>query len=190
MKNVIDFEDYKLKKRFSQFKGTWDLSYIEGIEGQIGGEGIQLISHVRGINDLHECIEVFRDFNRDKMHLEKDLLSDRTQYKFPTVISRYRSTLDTFTSLYLFLQEALFKYEDEVPEHRWIISMFEDDKFIDDIVCKLTRDIINMELFQRKYASERDKKSISRYLGELNDKKELYTHYLDIFITVKDIEYD
>lgn len=190
MKNVIDFEEYKIKKRLAQFKGTWDLSYVEGLEKKIGIEGHSLITHVKDIDDLSQCIETFREFNIDRDILNDKLSSGRNHYKFPTVISRYRKTIDTFTGLYLFTQEALFKYEDEIPEHRWMLSLLDEDDFSDKLINKISSDIILIERFQKKYVAEYERKSIRKYLNELSAKKDLYVHYLDIFITIKDIDYD
>lgn len=171
MGNIIDILEYKNSLQFTK--------------SQTQHASLQKQNHSHSYNEvqLYNCIDIFSAFNNDKSLLERRLNSNRHEYKFPTIISKYRRTVDVYSGLYLFLQEALFKYELHYAEYDWVISLFKDDEFKSKLEHKILADIKAINTFQHKYKAQQYD-SIKNYLREIEITKGLYTHYISIFDAV------
>lgn len=120
-------------------------------------------------------LDVLPDF----IELECDLLikglrSKKLKYKYPTILSGYRKEINPVDALYQNLQESLFKYDPNNEFCMWVISLFEDDEWLSELIKDLEIDCANITQFQIRYR-------VSHKFRTLHDIKHNFQHYIKFF---------
>jgi hypothetical protein len=178
MKNVIDLDAHKTAKKTTS---------CGSCSSTAKNKKIHVMHNTIESITLEGCVDAFRKYNKDKKILLDSLAKNRSSFKFPTVISRYRKNIDLFTGLYLFSQEALFKIEDNNIEHVWFLSLFSDENFRVKLVSKLDADVAILSIFIERY-SDANHTAMINFLQEMISKRSAYLHYKNIFSEFKDID--
>jgi len=121
-------------------------------------------------------------FNEDLEILRDSFKTEATEFMFPTIMCRYRKGMNPVRGLYYELQKTLFTYNEADIVHRWIISLFHDQSWYNELITALEYDYEAITKFQHKHLPKTRNKHIERELSVLNNVKENLLHFKEVFI--------
>ena len=111
------------------------------------------------------------------------------EFMFPSILCNYRKGINPVKALYNSLQESILKYDRENTHYNWILSLFEDSAWYDNLMLALRTDISNgKEILKSGMNNESilikdDKKNLARTLED-------FLTYVEIFEMLKDWKKD
>jgi hypothetical protein len=115
------------------------------------------------------------------------LETDSLDFKFPSVLVKYRSNINPVRALYYETREMIRSYNYENHYHHWLLSMMQDKEFNNKIIDSLTIDIKRLEKVVSRYYLPLTKYTTDIPL-ELFHARQLikdFRHYKNMFISVQ-----
>lgn len=200
-REIINLPNAKIKHSLEHYKKTGEIS-----ESLIDADDVFLHKNVyKGngvnmslINKIESELKQIRSKNNKAQikEFEQELINLRTQFKtrqdkfiISALSHKYRPGINPVRVLYFSLQESLFKYENKSDLDRWIINMFKDQIWCNEVINCLQEDCANIVAFQKKYAIK-EYKSISDQLLMLNNIRTDFSHYICVFSLMSDWDGD
>lgn len=119
--------------------------------------------------------------------LISNLESENIDFKFPSILSKYRNSINPLRALYYETREMTRSYNYENPFHQWLLTMIQDKEFNNKIVDALSIDIKRLEKIVSRYYLPLTKYTNSIPL-ELFHARQLikdFRHYKNTFISVQ-----
>lgn len=181
---IISFEEAKIKRELKKIHRTNLLHKL------VNSSKNAYASSLKEINTIIKYVyrkEYQQDFTYEYNSLLENLETKQAKFKFPTILSGYRKDMNPIDALYQNLQEALFKYDKDNPICVWIIELFKDEQWLDDLIYAIRKDYTDINNFQHKHY--RNEHAIG--YGEicvLQNIKTNYAHYIEVFSMMKDWE--
>jgi len=176
-----------------------------------------LVEGAYSIDDIHECMPNFSKKHQRiasklidaytvnmKKHLDEIKVSLRTEYsiviesletnnadfKFPTIMHRYRPDLNPITAIYYDCRELMRKFNAADPRHEWLLGLLQDREFSNRMTDALSKDIIRLERIISRYYWPMHK--LSNHIPlELFHARKLTTdfkHYITMFSSILEWE--
>lgn len=130
-----------------------------------------------------ECFK--EEFNRGYNTLVTNLRTKNAKYKFPTVMSGYRKDINPVDALYQNLQEALFCFDKNNKFYVWIISLFRNEEWLDNLLADLHHDCVMISRFQKDNYKNKYNVGINE-LHVLQNIKSNFAHYKKTFAMMRD----
>lgn len=127
-------------------------------------------------------------FELEYQNLISNLKTKNQKYRHPTIMGGYRKTINPIDALYQNLQEVLFKYDDDNEFCVWLVNLFEDSEWLDQLLCDIEEDCINISKFQKKHLKYQKNYKLER-LHVLQNMKSNFTHYKNVFKMMEDCRY-
>ena len=150
----------------------------------------QLRQSLYGSNEYEETYyeekEYYKEkFSKDHAELLACLKTKNAKYKFPTVMSGYRKDINPVDALYQNLQEALFRFDKDDKFYVWIISLFKNKEWLNELLADLHSDCAAISKFQNE--NSRNKYNVGlNELHVLQNIKSNFSHYRKTFAMMKD----
>lgn len=124
---------------------------------------------------------------REYSVLISNLETDNADFKFPSVLIKYRNNINPIRALYYDTREMIRSYNYENPFHQWLLTMIQDKEFNNKIVDALSIDIKRLEKVVSRYYLPLTKYTNDIPL-ELFHARQLikdFRHYKNTFISVQ-----
>ena len=154
---LLELEEYKLH-------GTIPPYFLEGVFKQEFDDSREAIKHWRselsdaGYATQFDDIEKFIVNNevdnytdeKEKFDLAysivlKKLKTNKTEFKFPTVLYKYRPNINPVRAIYFDVKALELLYDKENKNHRWLLSLFEDKRWYKKLLNAIHTDIVSIE---------------------------------------------
>ena len=166
MKGIINFNKTRLLLELEEYKVTGNIPpyFLEGVFKQEFDDSRAALVHWRaelsdaGYAKQFDEIEKFIINNevdnyteeKEKFDLEfsivmKRLKTNKSDFKFPTVLYKYRPGINPVRAIYFDLKAMEVLYDKENKNHRWLLSLFEDKKWYKKLLNAIHTDIISVE---------------------------------------------
>lgn len=170
--NVIHLNYYKLEKHVDCFIETGRLSEFlytdKGLKPELksicDGDVYCELEKSLAVKLANTYLIEIAQFDTDYKSLLSNLNSKDTRYKFPTILSKYKKTVNPLYSIQQELQASILQ-TDQTHISRWIVNTFLDEMFLCDACKDLENDLLTISLFAKKYKSNH--KYINKKLKEL-----------------------
>lgn len=81
----------------------------------------------------------------------ENLHTQDAQFQFPTVLSRYRSSINPVTALYYDAREMVRSYNIDDERHVWLLGLLSDSQFNNQILDALNTDMCSLEKIIKDY---------------------------------------
>lgn len=190
--NVINFETGKIRVALRKFEATGEVSdYLldgESIVKEAYSVGhcstVQRVKTMLEINKLYAYIDFQEQFNIGLAEIKNNFKTIDADFMFPTVLSKYRKGINPVDALYNSLQEALFKFHEDIPAYNWVVSLFEDGDWLDKLLQSMTDDMNAIRAFIKKYISSNGT-FITKELKNLQLMHDHFMHYTEVFLMVR-----
>jgi len=92
------------------------------------------------------------DFTNDYFVLQKKYKSIKTDFKFPTVLIKYRLEIHPVRALYYDLQATQLDYDENNKTHTWFLSLFKNHKWLDNLIESIKFDNENLKQLIKHHA--------------------------------------
>jgi hypothetical protein len=166
MKNIINFTKTRVLLELEEYKlhGTIPPYFLEGVFKQEFDDSRDALKHWKselsdtGYATQFEEIEKFIINNevdnytdeKEKFDLEfsivmKRLKTNKAEFKFPTVLYKYRPNINPVRAIYFDVKALEILYDKENKNHRWLLSLFNDKKWYKKLLNAIHTDIISLE---------------------------------------------
>ena len=119
--------------------------------------------------------------------LMSNLESENIDFKFPSILSKYRNSINPLRALYYETREMIRSYNYENQYHQWLLGMIHDKEFNNKIVDALSIDVKRLEKIVSRYYLPLTKYTNDIPL-ELFHARQLikdFRHYKNMFISVQ-----
>ena len=169
--DVIYLSAYKLKRHVDCFIETGRLNEFLYTDKGLKHE-LRSICSPSVYSELEKSLAIklantylveVNTFDEEFKILLKNLNSKDTKYKFPTILSKYKKTVNPLYSIQQELQASILKEQTHIS--RWIVNTFLNEVFLSEACDDIENDLLNISLFVKKYKS--DHKYINKKLKEL-----------------------
>ena len=154
---LLELEEYKLHRTIPPY-------FLEGVFKQEFDDSQEALKHWKselsdaGYATQFEEIEKFIVNNevvnytdeKEKFDLEfsivhKKLKTNKAEFKFPTVLFKYRPNINPVRAIYFDVKALELLYDKENKNHRWLLSLFEDKRWYKKLLTAIHTDIISVE---------------------------------------------
>lgn len=188
MNTVIDFKKRSLELALKKYESTGIISDIIQQDlpsvAKIGTSSLK-----RSIDrslEIQELEKNVRDTDLFIMEYEIFLSNMRTyssSFMFPTILYKYRRGINPVSSIYHSTQEAIFKFDRSNTHHIWLLSLFDDEVWRENLISSVNKDLNSAEqlLFSSK---ENPSHRIKDDVKDLTKLIEDFYAYLSLFTTV------
>lgn len=136
------------------------------------------------INIKVNIFETYTEFQQDKEHLLSNLETKRPKFKFPTILSQYRRTINPISSIYEATQKAIMNGDDGDFVDQWVLELIKDKNFINDVIDSLITDINRINNIIWLY---KDYNFLFEELQKLFNILKTYSHYVKVFKTINSV---
>ena len=92
------------------------------------------------------------DFTNDFTELRKNFKSLKTDFMFPTVLSKYRPEIHPVRALYYDLQVTQIDYDRTNKTHIWFLNLFKNQMWLDMLIEAINIDNENLKQLIKKHA--------------------------------------
>lgn len=119
--------------------------------------------------------------------LMSNLESENIDFKFPSILSKYRNSINPLRALYYETREMIRSYNYENQYHQWLLGMIHDKEFNNKIIDALSIDVKRLEKIVSRYYLPLTKYTNDIPL-ELFHARQLikdFRHYKNMFISVQ-----
>jgi hypothetical protein len=123
-------------------------------------------------------------FNKEYTELISSLKTKNVKYRMPTVMSGYRKDINPVDALYQNLQEALFCFDKEDKFYMWIICLFKEKLWLDNLLADLTSDCEAISIFQKSNSKNKYNVGLNE-LHILQNIKSNFAHYKKTFAMMR-----
>lgn len=207
MNDVVDFvllriqhelEKYSKSKTipFDLLEGAYSIdeikdSYYEKLDSRYQKIADKLIAaYEKKIKENLDSLKIAlrKDYISTFNHLE----SESSEFKFPSVLVKYRSNINPIRALFYEAREITRSYNPENEYHSWLISLLSDADYNNKIIDALSIDIKRLEKIVSRYYLPLTKYTNSIPL-ELFHARQLikdFRHYKNTFISIKNWDPD
>ena len=190
---IINLADAKIKHCLDHYKKTGQISdpllqpdsifMHDDVKKHAGKKYLPVISQIE--KELQETraksnIEYQKEFEEAFSNLKINFKTKQSKYKFPAILKKYREGMNPVRALYFCLQESLFKYDNKNDLDKWVIGLFKDEDWCNDLVQSLQEDCDSISEFQKKYAKNEYKSNYDDLLILSNVRID-FLHYIEVF---------
>lgn len=188
--HIVDFKGAKLRIAIRKFEETGTITeYLlkdDMYKKTVGLPSHKVIEKIIQEYKIQNYINLQTSFIQEFRILEGTLKTNSNKFMFPTVLCNYRRGINPVHALYYSLQEALFKYNISNTKFVWLVSLFENKIWLDELLIAIHTDIKNINTFIKKYNSHKESPYITAKLKDLQDKKKNLIHYAEVFVLVEE----
>ena len=202
MSDVVDFVLLRIQHELDKYKKSKTVPFdiLEGaysIDEIKSGYYDKLSPRYQKIADalitdyekkIHENLDSLkRALRKDYTSTINQLETESTEFKFPSVLVKYRSNINPVRALFYEVREILRSYNLENEYQTWLISLIADSEYNNKIIDALSIDIKRLEKIVSRYYLPLTKYTDSIPL-ELFHARQLikdFRHYKNTFIAVK-----
>lgn len=189
--NVINFEKEKIKYHIKQYETT---GYADDF--------IVRYRHVNQgyTNDITRTIDQIvaklnarsiKQFEEEFEQLTESFSSERAQFKFPTIQSRYTKTTNPVRALFNEVQRILFRINEFDCVDKWILGLLKDHDFYSQLIQSLKHDVDLISKFVEKWKNELCQSyKIKDELRALDVLKENLNYYREVFEVIHYSDYN
>jgi len=202
MSDVVDFVLIRIQNELEKYSKSKTLPY-DLLEGAFSIDEIK-DSYYEKLSPKHKKIadRLIKDYtskiNNNLDNLKKalrkeytalisNLESDSVDFKFPSVLVKYRNNINPIRALYYETRELIRSFNYENQYHHWLLGMVQDKDFGNKIVDALSIDIKRLEKIVSRYYLPLTKYTSDIPL-ELFHARQLikdFRHYRNMFISVQ-----
>jgi len=202
MDDVVDFVLLRIQHELEKYRKTKTLPF-DLLEGAYSVDDIKQ-GYYEKLNPKYKKIAdmLINDYEKKiknnldslKVALRKDYVSTMSQletessdFKFPSVLSKYRPSINPVKALFYEIRELTRTYNIDSDYHIWLLSLLQDQEYNNKIVDALSIDIKRLEKIVSRYYLPMTNYTDSIPL-ELFHARQLikdFRHYKNTFITLK-----
>jgi hypothetical protein len=202
MSDVVDFVLLRIQNELEKYQRTKTVPF-DLLEGAYSIDDIKT-SYYEKLSDKHKKIadSLLKEYEKKikesldslKRALRKDYTSTITQletesvdFKFPSVLVKYRTNINPIRALFYELREITRSHNIENEYHSWLLGLIQDREYNNKIVDALSVDIKRLEKIVSRYYLPLTKYTDKIPL-ELFHARQLikdFRHYRTTFITLK-----
>ena len=165
MSDIVNFKCLRIRSEMSDYikKGIWpqglrDASYtINDVESCLGELPFWQKNYVRDFIPKYQKIAQSEKFiqqatiKKEYRALLSNLKTTSTEFKFPTILSDYRSDINPVSAIYYNTLEVVRAFNTHNEKHHWIINIVKDRKFNTKLITALTQDINQLKTFLEEH---------------------------------------
>lgn len=123
-------------------------------------------------------------FQEDYESLLKNLETQSGDFRYKEILALYRPGINPVRALYESLQASIFKYEDRTNFDNWVIDLFRNDRWLNQLLKALKRDCQTIKTFQsNNLINDED---VIEKLNILNNIRSDFIHYITVFKLMKE----
>lgn len=160
---LIELEEYKVENKIPPYflDGGYKKEFEDSISAldywkkELASSGYSNeLDEIRKFltnNQVDTYTEEKEKFDLEYTILLKKLKTNKSDFKFPTVLYKYRPGINPVRALYFDVKALEVLYDKENKTHRWLISLFEDKKWYRKLQNAIHHDIISMENLINKH---------------------------------------
>ncbi len=202
MNDVVDFVLLRIQNELEKYQRTKTIPF-DLLEGAYSIDDIKN-SYYEKLSAKHKKIAdaLVREYEKKieqsldslKRALRKDYTSTISQletesadFKFPSVLVKYRTNINPIRALFYEAREIIRSYNPDNEYHTWLLGLLTDCEYNNKIVDALSIDIKRLEKIVSRYYLPMIKYTDSIPL-ELFHARQLikdFRHYRNTFITIK-----
>jgi len=202
MDDIVDFVLLRIQQELEKYHKTKTLPF-DLLEGAYSIDDIKQ-EYYEKLNPRYQKIAnaLIKDYERKiqnnldslKIALRKDYVSTMNQletessdFKFPSVLTKYRPSINPVKALFYEVRELTRTYNIESEYHVWLLSLLQDLEYNNKIVDALSIDIKRLEKIVSRYYLPMINYTDSIPL-ELFHARQLikdFRHYKNTFITLR-----
>lgn len=204
MKDIINIKCARIQTELDRFnrsgviphellEGVYSVEDIKECLQDLGEEyewtAFKLISDYT-INMRENLTDLKTALRAEYTSVTNGLDSTSSEFVFPTVMSRYRASINPITALYYDARELLRSFNPNNQRHEWLLGLLQDREFNNKIVDALSRDIVRLERIVSRYYWPMHKLSDNIPL-EVFHARQLtkdFKHYITVFNSI--LEWD
>lgn len=202
MNDVVDFVLLRIQNELEKYQRTKTVPF-DLLEGAYSIDDIKT-SYYEKLSTKHKKIadSLIREYEKKikesldslKHALRKDYTStinlletESAEFKFPSVLVKYRANINPIRALFYEVREIIRSYNPDNEYQAWLIGLLTDHEYNNKIVDALSIDIKRLERIVSRYYLPMTQHTDSIPL-ELFHARQLikdFRHYKNTFITVK-----
>jgi hypothetical protein len=122
------------------------------------------------------------DFELDLSQLCSTLSTNSSEFKFPTIMSRYGKDKNPVAALYQYVQEGLCCATGKLSTYEWILDFFYDAEWLSSLLSALNKDVCRLRSLLCSYGKTHGK-LIGDAKAAYNIMKD-FENYIFIFSSV------
>jgi hypothetical protein len=202
MNDVVDFVLLRIQNELEKYQRTKTVPF-DLLEGAYSIDDIKT-SYYEKLSTKHKKIadSLIREYEKKikesldslKHALRKDYTStinlletESAEFKFPSVLVKYRANINPIRALFYEVREIIRSYNPDNEYQAWLLGLLSDHEYNNKIVDALSIDIKRLERIVSRYYLPMTQHTDSIPL-ELFHARQLikdFRHYKNTFITVK-----
>ena len=202
MNDVVDFVLLRIQNELEKYQRTKTVPF-DLLEGAYSIDDIKT-SYYEKLSTKHKKIadSLIREYEKKikesldslKYALRKDYTStisqletESAEFKFPSVLVKYRANINPIRALFYEVREIIRSYNPDNEYQAWLLGLLSDHEYNNKIVDALSIDIKRLERIVSRYYLPMTQHTDSIPL-ELFHARQLikdFRHYKNTFITVK-----
>jgi len=202
MNDVVDFVLLRIQNELEKYQRTKTVPF-DLLEGAYSIDDIKT-SYYEKLSTKHKKIadSLIREYEKKikesldslKHALRKDYTStinlletESADFKFPSVLVKYRANINPIRALFYEVREIIRSYNPDNEYQAWLLGLLSDHEYNNKIVDALSIDIKRLERIVSRYYLPMTQHTDSIPL-ELFHARQLikdFRHYKNTFITVK-----
>jgi hypothetical protein len=204
-KNVVDFVILRIQNELDKYQRTKTVPH-DLLEGAYSVDEIKEHYYHR-LSPKYKKIadRLIKDYLEDvasgidslKSALRKEyaaaiggLETDKSDFKFPSVLVKYRPGINPVRALFYEVREVTRTYSHDNEYHQWLLGLISDREFNNQLIDALSVDIKRLEKVVSRYYLPllKDTTSIPLELFHARQLIKDFRHYITTFISIKDWE--
>jgi len=193
---VINFSKARIVAYMKRYEKTGVLhkNFVQIVGSKLPSYTKEFKSYKYAVTELNNIKiraknSVILDFQSDLELLKNSFRTESSKFMFPTVLCRYRKGMNPVRALYYELQKTLFQFDKNNKVHVWILELFKDEEWYNELIMALEYDYRSITKFQQKHMpAGSTARYAERELSVLNNVKENIKHFKEVFILMKDNE--
>lgn len=190
--NIINFKVAAINVKLNKFSkhGILDesLYYKDGTEYHIRSEiknhcDPDLITEINKklkVKRTSEFILYTNQFEDKLENLKESFKTHHHNFKFPSILRKYRKGINPVTALYNELQEALFLYNASNDYYVWVISLFKNKAWTESLLTAIEHDIVAIKCFLNEHTAI-GTKLYKDDIGTIQNIQKNLAHYYEVF---------
>lgn len=165
MSKIVDFVCLRIRSEIDKYIETGEIPDIllegfftieemtECISNANPLQSAALNEVLAKINEIEaeKSVHVKNQMKKEYRHTMTNLKTNSSDFMFPTVLARYRNNLNPIRALYYELKEIFAGFNPDNDRHIWLLSLFHNHGFNQQLTLAISKDIEMLYEFFDKY---------------------------------------
>lgn len=190
MKHVISLCEYRAKRSQLSFLHDGILSsHLLKSQRFLSSSAEEALEIAMEWKSAFDKYYLLCDFESDFNDLNNHIRQGGITFMYPTLYRDFKNSTDSMSVLFQRTQEAIMLYDPNNKIHSWVLSLYSDYSWLDNLQEKLLDNISLMTNFINEY-SHADYSEVKERIDSIRVLREKYRVYLEFFPTVNSWKLD